>query len=67
MHKTKRLSFMLTPMEKTVIEQLADAEGGLSQSALIRRLIRNAAREHDIWPPDKHGRIAQKVQEVQGV
>ena len=67
MHKTKRLSLMLTPMEKTVIEQLADAEGGLSQSALVRRLVRDAARKHGIWPPDKHHRATQNPQEVQRV
>lgn len=39
---------------------MAEAEGGLSQSALVRRLIRNAARERGIWPPDQH-RIASEL------
>ena len=62
MYKTKRLSLVLTPMEKSVLEQLAEAEGGLSKSALIRRLIRNAAREREIWPPDRHA--GRRIQEV---
>jgi hypothetical protein len=64
-YKTKRLSLVLTPMEKAVVEQLADSEGGLSQSALVQRLIRNAARDRGIWPPDKQWPAAQRVQGVQ--
>jgi hypothetical protein len=40
MYKTERLGLVLTPAEKTAVVQMAEAEGGLSQSSLVRRLIR---------------------------
>ena len=40
MYKTERLGLLLRPAEKTVVVQMAEAEGGLSQSALVRRPIR---------------------------
>ena len=51
MHKSERLGLLLTPEEKSAAEQLAEAEGGLSLAAIVRRLIRKAAREHGLWPP----------------
>ena len=65
MYRTKRLALVLTPAEKTAVVQMAEAEGGLSQSALVRRLIRNAAREQGIWPPDKPRHTIQHIREVQ--
>jgi hypothetical protein len=63
MHKTKRLALVLTPAEKTAVMEIAEAEGGLSQSALVRRLIRNAARERGIWPPNQQQRASRQPQE----
>ncbi len=60
MYKTKRLALVLTPAEKTAVVEMAEAEGGLSQAALVRRLIRNAAQERGIWPPDQQ-RIASQL------
>jgi len=40
MYKTERLGLLLTLAEKTAVVQMAEAEGGLSQSALVRRPIR---------------------------
>jgi len=65
MYRTERLGLLLTPAEKTAVLQMAEAQGGLSQSALVRRLIRNAARERGIWPPDKPKQTIQHVREVQ--
>jgi hypothetical protein len=48
MYRTERLGLLLTPAEKAAVVQMAEAEGGLSQSALVRRLIRNAAQERAI-------------------
>jgi hypothetical protein len=48
MYRTERLGLLLTPAEKAAVVQMAEAEGGLSQSALVRRLIRNAAPERTI-------------------
>jgi len=65
MYRTKRLSLLLTPAEKAVVVQLAEAEGGLSQSTLVRRLIHNAARERGIWPPEEPRHTIPHIQEVQ--
>ena len=65
MYKTKRLGLVLTLAEKMAVVQMADAEGGLSQSALVRRLIRIAAREQGIWPPNKPRHTIQHIREVQ--
>ena len=50
MQKTERFSLVLTETEKGLVERLAEVEGGLSQAALLRRLIHKAAREHDVHP-----------------
>jgi hypothetical protein len=44
---------------------MAEAEGGLSQSALVRRLSRSAVRERAICMPDKPRHIIPHIQEVQ--
>ena len=64
MYKTKRLALVLTPAEKNAVVEMAEAEGGLSQSALVRRLIRNAARERGIWPPKRQRPASWQLQEV---
>jgi hypothetical protein len=64
-YRTKRLGLVLTLAEKTAVVQMAEAEGGLSQSAMVGRLIRNAARERGIWPPDKPKLAIQHVREAQ--
>lgn len=50
MFKTERLGLALSPEEKSVLEHLAEMEGGLSQAALVRRLIRAEARKRGLWP-----------------
>ena len=44
MKKSERLGLVLTPTEKKVVAILAKSRGGLSQSALVRCLIHEAAR-----------------------
>ena len=61
MQKTERLGLVLTQSEKFVVSQLAEQEGGLSQAALVRRLIRKAANERGLWPP----RLGKPHEEVQ--
>ncbi len=51
MKKTSRLGLILTPTEKSWVRSLAELEGGLTQAALIRRLIREAARKGGILVP----------------
>lgn len=50
MGKDERFGLVLTQAEKTAIVQLAEREGGLSQAAVLRRLIRDAARSAGLWP-----------------
>jgi|APSaa5957512622_1039677.scaffolds.fasta_scaffold165882_1 hypothetical protein len=49
MQKIVRVGFQLSIVEKSAILILAELEGGLSQAALIRRLIRKNAMEQNIW------------------
>ncbi len=51
MRKTQRIGLALSPTEKAAAKQLAEMEGGLTYSALMRRLIRKEAHEQGIWPP----------------
>ena len=44
MNKSERLGLVLTPAEKRALAWLAKDRGGLSQSALIRCLIHEAAQ-----------------------
>ena len=44
MKKSERFGLVLTPAEKETVALLAKGRGGLSQSALIRCLIHDAAR-----------------------
>jgi hypothetical protein len=48
MNKVKRLGLILTEREKYWVIRLAELEGGLSQAALIQRLIREAAQKHGL-------------------
>jgi len=50
MPKTERLGVALTPLDKEAVRRLADAEGGLSAAALVRRLIRQEAQRRGLWP-----------------
>jgi hypothetical protein len=52
MDRTERFGLILSPAEKHTLARLAEVEGGLSQAAILRHLLRRAAREHGLWPPD---------------
>ena len=45
--RDKRFGFVLTSSEKDWLGRLAEAEGGLSEAAVIRRLIRRAVKALD--------------------
>jgi len=53
MLKTERLGVLVTTLEKAALQRLAEAEGGLSQAALVRRLIRREAQRQGLWPTAK--------------
>jgi hypothetical protein len=50
--KKERVGLILTIAEKNMLIRLTEIEGGLSQAALIRRLIRKAAIEQGICAMD---------------
>ena len=60
MNRSIRFSLLLNAYEKEALERLAEVEGGLSQSAMARALIRKAARERGVWPvpTDQRERLA---------
>jgi hypothetical protein len=54
MTKTERIGLVLSTEEKTAGKRLAEAEGGLSFAALVRRLIRTEANRRGLWPIVHH-------------
>ena len=48
--RTRRFMVSMTPAERLALGRLAEVEGGLSKAALVRRLIRSAARARGLWP-----------------
>lgn len=62
MPRMERLSLVLSSREKAAVEHLAEMEGGLSQAALVRRLIRQAAKDQGLWP-----RAQGRLEEAQTV
>jgi len=51
--RTKReenLRLVMSGPEKATLRRLAEHEGGLSQAAVLRRLIRIEGRKHGLWP-----------------
>lgn len=54
MKKSLRFGLVISPKEKAAVERLAEVEGGLSQAALIRLLVRKAAHLRGLWPPADH-------------
>lgn len=49
MLRSERVGLMLNRREKEALARLAEVEGGLSQAALMRRLIREAALAKGLW------------------
>jgi len=64
MRKSERLGFVLSPREKSALEDLAEIEGGLSQSAVLRRLIRAEAQRRGVWPGEQF--VVQETHRPQG-
>jgi len=53
MSREVRFGLVLTPLEKRALVQLSEAEGGLSQAATVRQLIRMEAKRCGLWPIQK--------------
>ncbi len=64
MQKSMRFGMVLSKPEKEIVIKLAEIEGGLSQAALIRRLIRRAATDRGLWLLEvNHKAITSPVQD----
>ena len=48
--RTEQFGMLLSGPEKEALRLLAEVEGGLSQAALLRRLIRREARRAGVLP-----------------
>jgi hypothetical protein len=58
---TETLTFLLTLEEKTALLALAQ-DDSTSQGAVLRRLIRQAAKKRNLWPSGRsHDLTAQEV------
>lgn len=66
MSRVIRFGLLLHSDEKRVLNRLAEAEGGLSQAALIRHLIRKAAHEKGLWPSAADQHSEAQAEEVRG-
>jgi hypothetical protein len=60
MNRQDRFGLLLSPAEKQMLKRLAESEGGLSQAAALRRLIREAAHERGLWPPRQQSEEAEQ-------
>lgn len=51
MKRSIRFGVLLNNAERQALARLAETEGGLSQGAMVRNLIRKEARERGLWSP----------------
>jgi hypothetical protein len=58
MFKSERLTVKVLPTDKTVVQQIAQAEGE-SVAAVVRRLIRQEARRQGLWPKEDRRRTRE--------
>ena len=57
--RSERFGLILTSGEKEAMRLLAEAEGGLSQAAVLRRLIRQEAQGRGLWPAPRRTGAAE--------
>lgn len=51
-NKTERFGMVLTAIEQQLLKKMSN-DDDMSEAAFIRRLIRMAAKERGLWPPNK--------------
>lgn len=61
MSEPERLGFKLLRRDKEALRRLASVEGE-AMSVVVRRLIRNEARRHGLWPAQQGKDKAQVEQ-----
>jgi len=49
MTRTERLGLVMDAREKQAVKRLAEEDGGLSEAAAVRRLIRQEAKRRGLW------------------
>jgi len=64
MLKSERFAFNLSLQENEALKDLAEIEGGLSRSALVRRLIRAEAKKRGLWPQDTNPMTTRAIEET---
>ena len=57
MRRRIRLGLVFSPTEKRTLVRLAEADAGLTQAAVVRRLIQFEARRRSLWQPDSHSEV----------
>ena len=50
--RTRHINFYLSDEEVNALDRLREREGGLTKSAMIRRLIRIEAKSKSLWAVD---------------
>lgn len=53
-NRDRRFGLVFNESEWAVLVEMAEAEG-ISIAALVRRLVRYAAKDKGLWPPKKAG------------
>jgi hypothetical protein len=61
MTRTEQVYLRASEAEKEAVRLLAQAEGGLTEAALVRRLIRMEAQRRGLWPPKPEEPRRQEV------
>ena len=56
-----RFGVLLNAAERLALARMAEATGGLSLGAMVRHLIRTAARQRAMWPPEPSGRSQANI------
>lgn len=64
MYETERLTLRVLRRDKDALRRLAAAEGE-AMSVIVRRLLRQAARQRGLWPPAGQPDTAQPDQRTQ--
>ncbi len=59
MLRTEKFGLVLTEREKKALQRIAEDDGELSQSAIVRRLIRQEAMRRGVWEPSRAQEMLQ--------
>lgn len=60
----EKFTMVLNGPEKVAMERLAALEGGLSRAEIVRRLLRDHARQCGVWPVDEQPQKQEALDHV---